>query len=183
VIEEVIAAAVRSEPCQSEFDSYFVPLSTRWFLDALLSCHTETAASQPPTEQCGSLFLPQPTLDAVAGANGRKYFFASATRRAQATGMSDRGPPADSSLPGAGAQHEWLEPCSVLSAAAAAGCHVARLDRVEHNVRWARANSVSRWPMWTPVVANPIVSEFQPPGGRARKRPEACRQQPVLRSG
>jgi len=42
------------------------------------------------------------------------------------------------------------------------------LDRVEaHGALGTRANSGAGGPLWDPVVANPSVSEFQPPGSRA----------------
>jgi hypothetical protein len=56
--------------------------------------------------------------------------------------------------------NEWLEELFCPACGTSSWCHVTRLDRVEHTVRWAPRALWEQVAHVDPVVANPSVSEY-----------------------
>lgn len=66
--------------------------------------------------------------------------------------------------------NEWLEELFCPQCGCSRWCHVTRIDRVEHQVRWAPRELWEQVAHVDPLVPNPTVSQFT---RRAARRPSA----------
>jgi hypothetical protein len=68
--------------------------------------------------------------------------------------------------------NEWLEELFCPQCGCSRWCHVARIDRVEHQVRWAPRELWEQVAHVDPLVPNPTVSQFS---RRAARRPSGSK--------
>ncbi|APD48698.1 hypothetical protein KQ302_08915 [Synechococcus sp. CS-602] len=118
------------------------------------------------------LFCPAHPEQQLLG-NGRKYFLHLLTpEELKQRGMSDKKARLlIQAYPVLVLSNEWLEQLFCPECGCSRWCHVARLDRVEHTVRWAPRELWEQVAHVDPVVANPSVSEFsRREAGRQRQK-------------
>ena len=119
------------------------------------------------------LFCPAHPEQRIAG-NGRKYFLHLVEHEAlRQRGMSDkRARLVIQAYPVLVLSNEWLEELFCPQCGCNRWCHVTRLDRVAHTVRWAPRELWQQVAHVDPLVPNPSVSQFT---RRAAKRADAFR--------
>jgi hypothetical protein len=107
------------------------------------------------------LFCPAHPEQRIEG-NGKKYFLHLLTaEQLQARGMPDKKARlVIQAYPVLVLSNEWLEELFCPACGTSSWCHVTRLDRVEHTVRWAPRALWEQVAHVDPVVANPSVSEY-----------------------
>jgi hypothetical protein len=111
--------------------------------------------------QLRQLFCPAHPEQRIEG-NGKKYFLHLLTaEQLQARGMPDKKARlVIQAYPVLVLSNEWLEELFCPVCGTSSWCHVTRLDRVEHTVRWAPRALWEQVAHVDPVVANPSVSEY-----------------------
>lgn len=100
--------------------------------------------------------------DQLLAGGGRRYFL----HLLSAEELSQRGMPAGkarlviAAYPVLTLSDEWLEELFCPACGLSRWCHVTRLDRVEHTVRWAPRELWQQVAHVDPLHTNPSVSEF-----------------------
>ena len=119
---------------------------------------TKPRSRRPQRRQ---LFCPAHPEQRIEG-NGKKYFLHLLTaEQLQARGMPDKKARlVIQAYPVLVLSNEWLEELFCPVCGTSSWCHVTRLDRVEHTVRWAPRALWEQVAHVDPVVANPSVSEY-----------------------
>ena len=123
---------------------------------------------EPPARQPRSrrprrrqLFCPAHPEQRIEG-NGKKYFLhLLCPEELKARGMSDkRAKLVINAYPVLVLSDEWLEELFCPQCGSSRWCHVVKVDRVEHSVRWAPRELWQQVAHVDPLVANPTVSEY-----------------------
>ena len=118
------------------------------------------------------LFCPAHPDQRLLG-NGRKYFLHLLTpEELKQRGMSDKKARlVIQAYPVLVLSDEWLEELFCAGCGSSRWCHVQRVDRISHRVRWAERDLWQQVAHVDPVVANPSVSEFtRRAAGRSQMR-------------
>ena len=126
------------------------------------------ADTQPKTKRArGSrprrreLFCPGHPEQRIEG-NGRKYFLhLLSAEELQARGMSHQSAKmVIKAYPVLVMSHEWLEELFCPQCGSTRWCHITKVDRIAHQVRWAPRELWEQVAHVHPTVPNPSVSEF-----------------------
>ena len=117
------------------------------------------------------LFCPAHPEKQIEG-NGRKYFLHLLTvEQLKQRGMSDkRAKLVLNAYPVLVLSNEWLVELFCPSCGTSRWCHVTKVDKSEHTVRWAPRDLWEQVAHVDPSVANPTVSEFTRREARRHRR-------------
>ncbi len=117
------------------------------------------------------LFCPSHPDKQIEG-NGRKYFLHLLTvEQLKQRGMSEkRAKLVLNAYPVLVLSNEWLEELFCPSCGSSRWCHVTKVDKTEHTVRWAPRDLGEQVAHVDPSVANPTVSEFTRREARRHRR-------------
>jgi hypothetical protein len=140
------------------------------------SADTQSAEAKPRRNrrpQRRQLFCPVHPEQRIEG-NGQKYFLHLLTpEELKARGMSHkRAQLVIEAYPVLVLSNEWLEELFCPQCGCSRWCHVARVDRVLHTVRWAPRDLWQQVAHVDPMEPNPTVSEFT---WRSARRPSLKR--------
>ncbi len=119
------------------------------------------------------LFCPAHPEQRIEG-NGKKYFLHLLTpEELKARGMAHkRAQLVIEAYPVLVLSNEWLEELFCPQCGCSSWCHVTRVDRVLHTVRWAPREMWQRVAHVDPLTPNPMVSEYT---RRSARRPSLKR--------
>ena len=117
------------------------------------------------------LFCPAHPDKRIEG-NGRKYFLhLLSVEQLKQRGMSEkRAKLVLNAYPVLVLSNEWLEELFCPSCGTSRWCHVTKVDKSEHTVRWAPRDLWEQVAHVDPSVANPTVSEYTRREARRHRR-------------